>query len=156
MNRLIGRLAVLAAAFIACSSAYADIAVVVHPENPLSSMSSEEVAAVYLGRNAALRPIDLPERGGLYNWFYYRVTGQDPTRAKIAWAKHFDKIPPVQVTSSAEAMRRVAANKKAIAYVDVRVVDPSVKIVMTIPTPEVLDRMRGQDKEIKPQKFYWW
>jgi len=156
MNRSIRRTAVMVGALAACSIARADIAVVVHPDNPRSSMSSEEVAAVYLGRNESLRPIDLPERGGLYNWFYYQVTGQDPTRAKITWAKQFNKIPPVQATSSAEAMRRVAQNKKAIAYVDVRVVDPSVKIVMTIPTPEVLDRMRGQDKEIKPQKFYWW
>jgi DNA-binding transcriptional LysR family regulator len=156
MNNSIRQLLVAAAAFIACSSVRAEIAVIVHPDSPLSSMTAEEVAAVFLGRDERLRPIDLPEAGGLHNWFYYRLTGRDPVHAKVLWARHMDKMPPVLASSSADAVRKVAASKRAIAYVDTRLVDASVKVVMTIPTPPVLDHLRGRDRELKRERFYWW
>ena len=156
MNSFVRQLAVAVAAFHMCSLAHAEIAIIVHPDNPIARMSAEEVAAIYLARDERLRPIDLPEAGGLHNWFYHQLTGRDAVHAKVVWARYPNKMPPIEASSSAEAMRRVAANKRAIDYVDTRVVDSSVKIVMTMQTPAVLDRLRGADKEVKRERFYWW
>jgi ABC-type phosphate transport system substrate-binding protein len=156
MNNFVRQLSVAAAAFFACASIHAEIAVIVHPENPIASMTAEEVAAIYLARDERLRPVDLPEAGGLHNWFYHQLTGRDPVHVKVLWARYLNKMPPIQASSSAEAARRVAANKNAIAYVDARAVDSSVKVVMTMQTPAVLDRLRGPDKEVKRERFYWW
>lgn len=156
MSNSIRRLLVAVAALTACSLARAEIAVIVHPDNPLASMSAEEVAAIFLARDARMRPIDLPEAGGLRNWFYHHLTGRDAAQIGVLWAKHMDRMPPILASSSADAIRRVAASKRVIAYVDTRSIDSSVKVVLTIPTPAVLDRLRGRDKEIKPERFYWW
>ena len=156
MSNSIGRLLVAAVAFAACSAARAEIAVIVHPDNPLASMSAEEVAAIFLARDERMRPIDLPEAGGLRNWFYYQLTGRNTAQVDVLWAKHMNMMAPIQASSSADAIRRVAANKRAIAYVDTRSIDSSVKVVLTIPTPAVLDRLRGRDKELKRERFYWW
>lgn len=140
---------VLAAALtcIASSVAHAEIAVIVNPANPASSMTSREVANVFLLRDERMRPIDLPEAGGLHNWFYYQLTGRDTTQVKVSRLKNLNKLPPVLAGSSADAVRRVASNKRAIAYVDTRSVDSSVKVVMTIATPAALDLLRGTEKE---------
>ena len=156
MNKFVRQLIGAAAACCACSLSHAEIAVIVHPDNPIASMSAEEVTAIYLARDERFRPIDLPEAGGLHNWFYHQLTGRDPVHVKVLWARHLNKMPPIQASSSAEAVRRVAANKHVIAYVDTRTVDSSVKVVMTMPTPAVLDRLRGPDKEVKRERFYWW
>ena len=152
----IQRLAAAAAALIASAGAHAEIAVVVHPNGPLASMTAEEVAAVYLGRDTRLQPIDLPESGGLRNWFYYHVTGRNPVQINILRAQLIAHAPPTRAANSADAIRRVAANKRAIAYVDTRVVDASVKIVMTIDTPEVLDRLRGAEANSSPKPILPW
>ena len=137
----------IALALMACSSAHADIAVIVHPDNPVDAMNSEEVAAVYLGRNDSMRPIDLPEAGGLRNWFYSQVTGRDTVQVNIVRARLIAKMPPVLAANSLDALRRVSTNPRAIAYVDTRLVDSSVKVVLTVATPPVLDRLRGQQLE---------
>ena len=146
MNQLLRRLW-MAVAITACSTAHAEIAVVVHPDHPARAMSAEEVAAIYLGRDERLRPIDLPEAGGLRNWFYSQVTGRDTVQVNIVRARLIAKMPPILAANSLDALRRVATNPRAIAYVDTRLVDSSVKVVMTIATPQVLDRLRGQHPE---------
>jgi hypothetical protein len=118
----------------------AGIAVVVSRDYPIESMSTAEVAAVYLGKDARLEPIDLPESVQLRHWFYYKVTGRDVRQVKIIWAQMFAKFRPPKVASgSAEAIRRVAASKRAIAYVDERAVDASVKVVMKVQNPPSLN-----------------
>jgi hypothetical protein len=142
MKQLTRRLVIAAAASIAATVAHADIAVVVHPDSPLASMTTEELAAIYLGRDASFRPIDLPESGGLRNWFYYQVTGRDALY--VMRDRTFGKqMAPTTARNSIDAVRRVAASKRVIAYVDTRAVDTSVKVVMTIKTPELLEKVRS-------------
>lgn len=126
------------------SFSQAEIAVVVHPENALSEMSAEQVAAIYLGKDVRLRPLDLPESERLRHWFYFKVTGRDASQVNIVRAQRIAQMPPRVAANSMDAVRRVAANKYAIAYVDRRAVDASVKVVMTIQNPTLLDR-RAQE-----------
>jgi DNA-binding transcriptional LysR family regulator len=140
MKNLIKGLLLTASVFFFPALTQAEIAVVVHPDHPLASMTPEQVGAVYLGRDSRFEPIDLPESARLRSWFLYTVTGRDALQIKIIWAKMIAKMSPMKVASnSVDAVRRVAANKRAIAYVDERAVDASVKVVMTIQNPELLD-----------------
>ncbi len=140
----LGALGALVAAVFGCSAARADIAVIVHPDAAVDHMTAEQIAAVYLGIDESWRPIDLPKAGRLRNWFYYRVTGHDEVQVNVAWAKRIARIPPTLAQGSADAIRRVGANRRAIAYVDARSVDSSVKVVMTVPTSAALDRLRDR------------
>lgn len=132
---------IASAALMWSALAHSEIAVVVHPENPAASMTAEQVAAIYLGKNSRLRPVDLPDSAALYHWFYYKVTGRDAVQISIARAKLIATPPPKIAPDSTVAVRYVAANKRAIAYVDRRAVDASVKVVMTIQNPALLDRV---------------
>ena len=146
MKNSVKRLLIAAAALVSSAAVHAEIAVVVHPDNPLASMTAEQVAAIYLGNDARLQPIDLPESERFYHWFYYKVTGRDAVQIKIRRARQLAQaVPPRIATNSVEAVRRVAANKRAIAYVDQRTVDASVKVVMTIQNPPLLDQLRAHD-----------
>jgi len=117
----------------AASAASADIVVIVHPDSPLVRMTSEQIANVYLGRDARYTPIDLPESARHRHWFYYKVTGRDLPQIKMIRARLMaQSTPPRIAQDSNEAVRFVAAHKNAIAYVERSAVDASVKEVMTV------------------------
>jgi len=146
MNKLLKRLLIAAAVLASSASARADIAVVVHPDHPLASMTVEQLADIYLGNDSRFLPVDLPESQSLRHWFYYKVTGRDALQIRIRRARQFDRVLwPKVVRSSADAVRRVAGNKRAIAYVDESAVDASVKVVMTIQNSEALEQLSAED-----------
>ena len=124
--------------------AQAEIAVVVNPESPAVNFTAEQIKAIFLGKDQRFDPIDLPDDAGYRHWFYYKVTGRDATQIKILRAQHIAQMLPKVAANSVDAMRRVAASKYAVAYVDKRAVDASVTVVMTIQNPTPLD-LRAQE-----------
>jgi DNA-binding transcriptional LysR family regulator len=146
MNNSLKRLLIAIAALMTSVVAHAEIAVVVHPDHPLATLTQEQVAAIFLGKDQRFRPIDLPESQQLHHWFYYKMTGRDAVQVKIFRARNLaTSVPPKVAASSVDAIRQVAANKKAIAYVDRRAVDSSVKVIMTIQNPALLDNLSALD-----------
>lgn len=124
----------LVAAALGISDANAEVVVVVHPSNPASAMSAEQVADVFLGKSTALAPVDLPESSPVRGEFYQKVTGKDAAQVKAMWARLIftgKATPPKEVGSSADAKKAVAADPKAIAYIEKGEVDGSVKVVFT-------------------------
>jgi len=117
------------------STAYAELVVIVNPKSPAASMTAEEVANVYLGKNASFAPVDLPESAAARADFYKKVAGKDGAQVKALWARlvFTGKMqPPKEVSSSSDALKYVAGNDKAIAYVEKSAVDSSVKAVLTV------------------------
>jgi hypothetical protein len=93
------------------------------------------VAEVYLGRDNSLVPIDLPDAAALRGEFYSKVTGKDAAQVKAVWTKLIftgKATMPQSAGSPAEVKSKVAANDKAIGYVDKSAVDGSVKVIFTI------------------------
>jgi ABC-type phosphate transport system substrate-binding protein len=147
MNNSLHRLLIAGAALLSSAVAHAEISIVVHPDHPLASMTTEQIAAIYLGKDQRFQPIDLPESERLHHWFYYKTTGRDAVQIRIHRARHLaSAVPPRVATNSVDAIRRVAANKRAIAYVDSSAVDSSVKVIMKIQNPELLDSLRANDE----------
>ena len=127
--------AIAASVVLAGTCAQAEVVVIVNPKHPAASMTAEQVANVYLGKDASFAPADLPESASQRNEFYTKVAGKDSAQVKAIWARLVftgKTQPPKEIGSSADAVKFVAGNDKAIAYVDKGAVDGSVKAVLTV------------------------
>ncbi len=115
-------------------AAHAELVVIVNPKHAAASLSADQVANVYLGKDNAFAPVDLAD-STTRNAFYTKVAGKDLAQVKAIWARLVftgKTQPPKELGSSAEAVKFVAANEKGIAYVDKSAVDGSVKTVLTV------------------------
>jgi ABC-type phosphate transport system substrate-binding protein len=116
--------------------ARAELVVVVNPGAPEASMSKEEVAQYFLGKSSALAPIDQPESVPIRAEFYRKVADKDLSQAKALWSKLVftgKATMPREAASSADVKKAVAANPRAIGYIDRSAVDATVKVVYTAP-----------------------
>ena len=135
MNNVIRSLAV-AAALGTALPALAEVVVVVHPSAPQASMTRDEVAQYFLGKSTALAPVDQPESAPVRAEFYKKVTDKDMSQVKALWSKLVftgKATMPKEVASSADVRKAVAANPKAIGYIEKSAVDATVKVIYTAP-----------------------
>jgi ABC-type phosphate transport system substrate-binding protein len=125
----------VASALLSAGAAQAELVVIVNAKNASTAMTAEQVTNVYLGKDAAFVPADLPDASSARSEFYTKVAGKDPAQVKATWARLVftgKAQPPKEVADSAAAVKYVASNEKAIAYVEKSAVDPSVKAVLTV------------------------
>jgi hypothetical protein len=109
--------ALLAAASI---SAQAETVVIVSQKNPATRMFSEQASQFFLGKSNLFTP----------------VADKDPAQVKALWSKLVftgKATPPKEYASSAEVKKAVAADPKAIGYIDKSAVDDTVKVILTLP-----------------------
>lgn len=133
MKRLINA-AIAAALVVAAVPAVAEVAVVVNPKAAEASMTKEQVAQFFLGKSTAMTPIDQPEDAPVRAEFYKKVTDKDASQAKALWSKLVftgKATMPKEVANSAAVKAAVAANPKAIGYIEKSAVDGSVKVIYT-------------------------
>lgn len=136
MKTIVCQFAVGATVWFMAAPAYAEVVVIVNPSNPAASMSNEEVAALFLGKSASLTPIDLSESVPLRGEFYKKIAGKEPSQVKAIWSKLVftgKATLPKEVASSADVKKAVAADAKAIGYLEKSAVDATVKAVLTVP-----------------------
>jgi ABC-type phosphate transport system substrate-binding protein len=116
------------ALFSVCS--HAQVAVVMAPS--AAPLTKDQVAAVFLGRNADFKPIDLPEASATRNTFYQKATDRDASQVKAVWARLVfsgKAQPPKELPDAAAVKKAVAADPKAIGYISAADVDTSVKVI---------------------------
>jgi len=123
------------------ASANAELVVIVNPKNPAAAMTAEQVAAIYLGTattfpdGGAVALADQPEAAGIRGDFYQKATGRSAAQVKATWARLTftgKGSPPKELKSDADVKAFVAADPKAIGYVDASAVDGSVKAVLKL------------------------
>lgn len=136
-------IALLAASWLAlaCSSrasAADDVVAVVSARSPVTALNAAQVADIFLGKTnrfpdgSPAVPIDLPEESPARDRFYAEYTGKSPAQVKAYWSKIIFTgrgQPPRQASNGAEAKKLVADNPSAIAYIDSRLVDSSVRVL---------------------------
>ena len=133
MKKLINA-AIAAALLSAAVPALAEVVVVVNPKAAEASMTKEQVAQFFLCKSTAMTPIDQPEDAPVRAEFYKKVTDKDASQAKALWSKLVftgKASMPKEVANSAAVKSAVAANPKAIGYMEKSAVDGSVKVVYT-------------------------
>lgn len=132
MKKLI--LAACAASSLAALPAVAQVVVVVNPKAAESSLTKEQVAQFFLGKSTTMTPIDQPDGAPIRADFYKKVADKDAAQAKALWSKLVftgKATMPKEVADSAAVKAAVAANPKAIGYIEKSAVDATVKVVHT-------------------------
>lgn len=98
-------------------------------------LTKAQVEDIFLGKNSAATPLDLPEGSPVREQFYTRATGRDAAQVKATWSRiaFSGKGQPPKVMPDATAVKKaVAADHKAIGYIDAAAVDASVGVLLTL------------------------
>jgi hypothetical protein len=110
-----------------------DIVVVGNPA--AAPMTKDQVSDVFLGKNQSYTPIDQAEGAPIRGAFYKQATGRDAAQVKAAWSRLVfsgKAQPPREVADAAAVKKAVAADPKAVGYIDKASVDASVKVLSTL------------------------
>ena len=128
-----------AAVGMAGVSAQAQVVVILSSKNPISKLTPDQVAQVFLGQaktfytGGLCEPVDQAEGVAVRTEFYQKVTGKNAAQMKAYWAKltfSGNGQPPQSVANGEALVKLVAENPKFIGYVDKALVNTSVKIVL--------------------------
>jgi hypothetical protein len=118
---------------IASLASAGDIVVIMAPGAP--ALSKDQVANVYVGRSKDLKPLDLPDSAPAREDFYKKATSRDAAQIKAVWARiQFTGLgqPPKELPDDAAVKKAVAADPKAVGYIDKSSVDSTVKVVLEL------------------------
>lgn len=106
----------------------ADIAIIVHPQNPLTELSEADLKKIFLGRlplfpqsRQEIHPLDLPEWHPTFIDFYQRLLQLDGIKLKRYRAYYLFSGRgrlPTATTSESDLISRVANDPAAIGYLD--------------------------------------
>jgi ABC-type phosphate transport system substrate-binding protein len=123
---------------LAGTCATADVVAVVSARSPITTLSRNEVADIFLGRvrrfpdGTVALPIDQVKGSVVRDEFYLKFATKTPAQLEAHWSKIIFTgrgQPPPAVTNGEELKRRIAANPAAIGYLDRRLLDASVREV---------------------------
>lgn len=130
-------LAALACATLALAlPAAAETVVIVSQKNPATRMFSEQASQFFLGKSTMFTPVDQSEGSAIRADFYRKVADKDAAQVKALWSKLVftgKAMPPKEYAGNAEVKKAVAADPKAIGYIDKSAVDDTVKVILTLP-----------------------
>ncbi len=112
------------------------IAVIVNRSNPLNSVNAEDLKRLFLGTTTVFpnrERVTLYEQADLRESFYRTVLMMNGDRVKRYWIgvvfTGSSAIPPKSVSDPGEVRDFVSRRRGAVAFVDARVVDQSVKVL---------------------------
>jgi len=123
----------LAANLMLVAVAQADVVVIGNVTAP--TMSKDEVTQFFLGKSQAMKPLDRSNSDPIKAQFYQKLSGQDLSQVKATWSRLVftgKASPPKELPDAAAVKRAVAADPKAIGYIDKSEVDSTVKVLLTL------------------------
>jgi hypothetical protein len=126
-------LGALILAFLAVQVRAEEIVVIVNLA--AAPISKEQLADLYLAKSSVLIPIDQAADSVIYVEFYKKATGRDVAQIKAIWSRILFTgrgVPPKQLPDSAAVKKAVAANPKAVGYIEKSAVDASVKVALPL------------------------
>ncbi len=118
------------------------LAIIAHPDNRLTGITQDEVARIYLGKTSAFpdgtpaRPVDQRLQSPSREKFYARVVKKTNAEITAHWSKLMFTgmaTPPNVLNDDAAVKAWVAGNPEGLGYVDGKVVDSSVKVLLIVP-----------------------
>lgn len=111
----------------------ANVVVIGHPA--AAALTKDQVADVYLGKSQAFTPFDQAESNPIYAEFYQKATGRDMSQIKSTWSRIVFSgkgQPPKQMSDANAVKKAVAADPKAIGYIEKSAADGSVKVLLDL------------------------
>jgi ABC-type phosphate transport system substrate-binding protein len=134
MKKMLGALLLGA---VTSFNVFADLVVVVHPENG-ADLSSKKVERIFLGKEKKFSngkesiPINHDAGQPLRQAFDEQVLGRSTSQISAYWSKLIftgKGTPPKEVMSDAEVIALIKENKGVIGYIDSASVTADVKVV---------------------------
>jgi len=136
------KLLAASALVLGCVVAQAEFVVVVGAKSPVSTLTSEQVAQIFLGKVSTFpggeqaSPIDQPDGVGIRNEFYEKLTNKTQKqvlayRANMVFSGKGK--PPKEVANSQDVKKALSESPSSIGYIEKAAVDGSVKVVFTQP-----------------------
>lgn len=120
---------------------YADLAIIAHPDYAGGDLNEELLRKLFLGEDKSFpsghdatpvnHAVGSPDR----KYFFEYVLGMGESRHKRYWSRKLSsgkKGAPIELNSYKEVLNWVAKTPLSIAYVDKKVVDDSVKVLLTV------------------------
>lgn len=120
----------------------ADIAIVVHPNNPLANLTKEDAAKIFLSKTKIfpngkeVSIIDLEEGDEIRNAFYEKVTNKSASQVKAYWSRLIftgKGQPPKVAIDSDEVISAISNDENAIGYIDTDDINENVKVIFKVP-----------------------
>jgi ABC-type phosphate transport system substrate-binding protein len=130
MNKLIS---ILAVNMMLVAVAQADVVVI--GNLAAAPMSKDEVTQFFLGKSQAMKPVDRSSSDPIKAQFYQKLSGQDLSQVKATWSRLVftgKASAPKELPDAAAVKKAVAADPKAIGYIDKSEVDSTVKVLLTL------------------------
>jgi len=116
-----------------------DIVVVVSRQNPLQSLTKEQLESIFLGRTQQFPtgqravPVDQVEGSTVRERFYIEILDRTSAQVRSYWSRILFTgrgHPPRSVASSEEVLRILATDAQAIGYIERRFVNDAVTVVL--------------------------
>ncbi|HUW00501.1 MAG TPA: phosphate ABC transporter substrate-binding protein [Gallionella sp.] len=139
-NVVVNRVAFMLLAMVA-ASAHAEVVVIVSDKSPVTSLTAEQTAKIFLGKttnfpnDGTAFPVDQVEGSEVRKEFYEKVVHKNPTQLSAYWARVIftgNGQPPVELEGNITVRSVVAKNRNAIGYIDKRYLNRSVRVVLTV------------------------
>ena len=120
------------------SAQEATFQVIVHPDNPTTTLPASQVAKLFLkqvtswSHGGKVQPVDLDESAPARIAFSEEILGRSVAAVESYWQQQIysgRSVPPVKVRTDAEVVAYVKANPTAIGYVSRGASTDGVKIV---------------------------
>ena len=135
---LVIKLLVLSVGF-SITEIQAEIVVVVHPDNPITSLTKKDVKRLFLGRmhnfpnsDIKVESIDHAEGSADYDKFYSSIINMNKSKLKRYRAYYLFSGKgrlPTQIKTVSKVLEYIAKTKNAIAYIDRKNITDRVKVV---------------------------
>ena len=135
MRRLLPALSVALASVFWVTPACAELVIIVNPANPATRMFPSQAAQFFMGGSVMFTPIEQAPDSAIRAEFYKKVLEKEPAQVEAMWSKLAftgKGKPPQEMKNSAEVKKAVAANPKAIGYIEKSAVDDTVKVVAVV------------------------
>ena len=118
----------------------AGIAVIIHPDNPMNTLSSVQIRDIYLGINKRFPsgdvavPVDQPGNSKTHHQFASYLLGFQKSQLRAYWAAKIftgKGEPPRQLENCEKVKEFIKASPNGIGYIDSKMVDDTVKVILT-------------------------
>jgi ABC-type phosphate transport system substrate-binding protein len=136
MKQLIRTMVMVSALSSITLPAYAELVIVVNPQNDIKSMSNSQAAQYFLGGSVQFTPLEQASGSPIRLEFYKKVLEKEPPQVQAIWARIVftgKGKPPKEYKTSEEIKKAIRENINAIGYIEKSAVDDSVKVVTSIP-----------------------
>ncbi len=134
-----GKLLIALLLVVFMPSAQAELAIIVHINNKVASLTAKEVQDIFLGRSRTFPhgkfalPID--QSSSLRAEFYQKLTGRPVEQINAYWARIMftgQASPPQQLPDDKAVLQTVRENEGAIGYIDTAQVDKTIRVVLRL------------------------